>query len=260
MNQDQDMVLPYGARGMDFDNFAWEVRPDGKVHFFVKNAHGFHWTLHPGLCSGAFDLHETWVSPDGTTSHKTLFMVRREDFERLAEEIAPVLIPGLLQQFRPLSLRWVRRRKISIVRDPSSTNAELAAVTYKKHMRLQFDLQKIEDGLHQASSPDEILAMPDGWFRLMTFRRSETRWFGVGFKVTDQTGGLHVLWVRLGDLLAWGEQMQKLFKDAAEKYLIPPEDYPKYFGVQYCPRARSESRDALMNALEEKTQYHPLVP
>ncbi len=228
MLRHQDEGLPYGARGMDFDNFAWVVRPDGKVHFFAKEGGGFHWTFHPGPRSGALDLHETSVNPDGSTSHKTLFMIKLKDFERLANEICPVLIPGLLQQFRPLSLRWVRRRNISIVRDPSSTSAELAAVTYKNHKRLQFDTQKLQEAFERVTLPEEVPFMPDGWFRLMSIRRCGTRWIGAGFKATDRTGARHLVWARPEELVAWGDEMQELLKDAAGKYLIPAEDYPKY--------------------------------
>jgi hypothetical protein len=231
MNENRDNRLPYGARGMDFDKFAWEIRPDGKVHFFAKEGGGFHWTLHPGPRSGALDLHETSVNPDGTTSHKTLFMVRVEDFERLANEIGSIVIPGLLQRFRPLNLRWVRRRNISIVRDPSSTNAELAAVTYKSHKRLQFDTQKLQDAFDRAKSPDEVLSMPNGWFRLMSIRRWGTRWLGVGLKATDRAGATHLVWTRPEELVAWGEEMQEFLKDAAGKYLIPAQDYPKYLNL-----------------------------
>lgn len=78
MNQNRDNGLPYCARGLDFDKFAWEVRPDGKVHLIAKKAGGFHWTFHPGPRSGVLDLHETSVNPDGTKSYR---------FERLANEI-----------------------------------------------------------------------------------------------------------------------------------------------------------------------------
>jgi hypothetical protein len=227
MNLNLDNGLPYSARGVDFDNFAWEVRPDGKVHLIAKNAGGFHWTLHSGLRSGVLDLHETLVNLDGTISHKTLFMVRREDFERLANEIGAVLIPGLLQQFQPLSLRWVKRRNISIVRDPSSTSDELAAVTYKRHKRLQFDAQKLEDALDRATPPDEVRIMPDGWFRMMSVRRWGTRWVGVGLKATDRMGATHLVWARPAELVAWGEEMREFLKDAAEKYMIPPQDYSR---------------------------------
>lgn len=228
MNENRDNELPHGAHGIDFGKLAWVVRPDGKLHFFAKEGGGFHWTLHPGPRSGALDLHETSVNPDGTTSHKTLFMIKVEDFERLANEIEPVLVPSLLQQFRPLSLRWVQRRNISIVRDPSSTNAELAAVTYRSHKRLQFDMQKLQEALDKSTPPDQVLLMPDGWFRLMSIRRWGTRWIGVVLKVTDRAGAPLLLWARPEELVAWGEQAQDFFRDAAEKYLIPAQDYPKY--------------------------------
>lgn len=230
MPQDEINRLPYNARGMDFDGFAWEVRPDGKIHLFAKEKGGFHWTLHPGTRSGALDLHETAINPDGTTSHRTLFMIKLEDCERLASELAPVLIPGLLEQFRPLSLRWVRRRRISIIRDPSSTNAELRSVTFKTHKRLRFEPQKLEEAQGRVTAPERILALPDGWFRLMSVRRRGTRWLGVGLKATDRTGEPHLLWARPEDLIVWGEQMQEFMMCTARKYLISRDDYPKYLG------------------------------
>jgi hypothetical protein len=175
MSQSQNYALPHGARGMDFDGFSWEVRPDGKVHFFAKDHGGFHWTLHPGGSSGVLDIHETSLRDDGTKSYKTLLMIKLDDLNRLASETVPILIPSLLHQFRPLDLRWVRRRRITIVRDPSSTDAELAAVTQKNHRRrLQFDATRLRDTLDSSSRADEVLLMPDGWFRMMV-RRWDTR-------------------------------------------------------------------------------------
>lgn len=227
MNQDRE--LPYNARGMDFENVSWEVRPDGKVHLFAKSQGGFHWTLHPGTSTGVLDLHETSVNPDGAKLHKTLLMIRPEDFNRLANEIGPVLISGLMQQFRPLSLRWVQRRKITIIRDPTSTDAELAAITYKnKRKRLQFSMERLQDALETASYANGLLQMADGSFRLMAIRRWGTRWIGVGLKVTDGTGAVHLLWARPEDLVGWGEQTQEVLKEAAAKYLVPEQDYTKY--------------------------------
>jgi len=103
---------------MDLGDFSWEVRPDGKVHFFMKKNGGSHWTLHPGPHSSAFDLHEASVNADVTKSYETLFMIKVEDVEKLVNEIGPVLVSGTLWQFRLLNLGWVRRRKITILRDP----------------------------------------------------------------------------------------------------------------------------------------------
>ncbi len=81
---------------MDFERFSWEVRPDGKVHFFAKDRGGFHWTLHPGTNSNALDLHETWIDSEGMTAHKTLFMMKVEDLIKLANEIGPALLSSFL--------------------------------------------------------------------------------------------------------------------------------------------------------------------
>jgi hypothetical protein len=234
VNQDHNYALPSGARGMDFENFSWEVRPDGKLHFFLKEGGGAHWTLHPGSRSGVLDLHKTSVNVNGTRSHKTLFMIKVEDVDKLVNEIGLILIPGLLQQFRPLNLRWVRRRRIAIVRDPSSTLAEVAAVTYEnRRKRLQFDPQKIQKALENAISPDDLLVMPDGSFRLMAIRRWGTRWLGVGLKVTDYTGATHLLWTRPEELVDFGERAEGIIiiRETAMKYLIPAEDYSKYLSL-----------------------------
>ncbi len=216
MPHDENYTLPYGTRGMDFEKFSWEVRPECKVHFFIKEGGRSHWTLHPGGYSGALDLHETSLNAEGTKSHKTLFMIKVEDVEKLANEIGPILIPGLLQRFRPLSLRWVRRRKITIVRDPSSTTAELAAVTYENRRgRLQFDPSKLKQAFEYGMSPDDLLVMPDGTFRLMAIRRWGTRWIGVGLKVTDAMGQTHIVWTTPEELVDWGEQGGQLMSEAA---------------------------------------------
>lgn len=232
MNQNQENSLPFGARGMDFEKFSWEVRPDGKVHFFAKEDGGPHWTLHPGSRSGVLDFHETSVDVNGTRSHKTVFMMKVEDVERLLNEVGLVLAPGLLQQFRPLNLRWVRRRRIAIVRDPSSTPAEVAAVTYEnRRKRLQFAPQKIQQALEHAISPDDLLVMADGSFRLMAIRRWGTRWLGVGLKATDRAGVTHLLWARPEELVDFGERAEEVIRETAMKYLIPAEDYSKYLSL-----------------------------
>jgi hypothetical protein len=229
MNRDHDYALPYGARGMDFENFSWEVRPDGKVHFFAKENDGPHWTLHPGSHSGVLDLHETSVDVNGTRSHKTLFMMKVEDLERLLNEIGLLLAPGLFQQFRPLNLRWVRRRKITIVRDPVSTTEDLATVTYEnRRKRLEFEPLKIQQASENAILPDDLLVMPDGSFRLMAIRRWGIRWLGVGLKATDGAGVTHLLWARPEELVDFGERAQEVIRERAMQYAIPAEDYAKY--------------------------------
>lgn len=230
MSEDRDNVLPYGARGMDLDRFSWEVRPDGKVHFIAKERGGSHWTLHTRTMSGTLDLHETSVNPDGTKSHKTLFMMKADDIAKVLNELGPIAIPDLLRQIRPLSLRWLRRRRISIVRDPTSTDAELAAITnMNRRGRLELDMERLGEALDKAWSPDELLRMPDGSFSLMAIRRWGTRRIGVGWKATDSAGIAHLFWARLEDLLGWGEKMKGVFSGVVEKYSIPPEDYSRYF-------------------------------
>ena len=229
MSQGQGYLLPHGARGIDFERFSWEVRPDGKVHFFAKDQEGAHWTVHPGGPSGVLDLHQASLGDDGTKSYQTLFMIKLDDLIRVANETGPILIPSLLQQFRPLSLRWVRRRKITIVRDPSSTDGELAAVTHKnRRKRLEFDAARLQDSFDRSTPLEEVLRMPDGWFRLMAIRRWGTRWIGVAVKATDTAGVVHLVWARPADLVFWGEEAEDFLRTAAAKYLISPEDYPKY--------------------------------
>lgn len=229
MTQDRDNPLLQGARGMDLDKFSWEVRPDRKVHFFAKDRGGFHWTLHTQTRSGTLDLHETSVNPDGTKAHKTLFMMRADDVAKVLNEFGPIVIPDLLRQIRPLSLRWLRRRKISIVRDPTSTGAELVAITNKNRRgRLELDMGALREALNKARWPDELLRMPDGAFRLMAVRRWGTRLIGFGWKVTNSAGVVHLLWARPEELLGWGQQVNEAIRHVAEKYPIPPEEYPKY--------------------------------
>jgi hypothetical protein len=229
VSQNRDQRLPHNASGMDFDNFAWEIRPDGKLHLFSKSYAGRHLTLHPGTKSGVLDLHETLVNLDGAKSHNTLFMIKSEDLIKLAEQIGPVLISGLLQQFRPLSLRWLRRRKIAVVRQPASTDAELAAITSRNaRKRLRFDMQMLEEALETLHAPDELLRMSDGMFGLLAVRRWGTRCIGFGIKATDRTGAVHLRWTRPEEFAGWMKQMDGFVKEVAARYRIPQQDYPMH--------------------------------
>jgi hypothetical protein len=57
------------------------------------------------------------------------------------------------------------------------------------------------------------------------------RRIGGGLKATDRTGATHLVWARPDEIVAWGEEMQEFLKDAAEKYLIPARDYPRYLNL-----------------------------
>ncbi len=123
----------------------------------------------------------------------------------------------------------MRRRKIAVLRDPASTDAELAAITYKnRKKRLQFNLAQLQEAFDRAVWADDLLRMPDGSFSLMAIRRWGTRRIGVGWKVTDPAGVVHLFWTPTEDLLGWGQQMEDLLKEVAAKYLIPPAEYSRY--------------------------------
>jgi hypothetical protein len=229
MTTDSRNLLPYGARGVDFGNFSWEVRPDGKAHFFAKGMGNFHWTLHPGTSTGVLDLHQTLVNQDGANLHNTLFMIKLEDFEKVLNELGPVVIPGLLRQFRPLRLGWLRRRGIRIMRHPASTAGELAAVTKRnRRKRIEFDMPAFEAALDILNSPDELPGMPDGVFSLVAIRRWGTTRIGTGLKATDGNGTAHLLWARDEELLDWRQQTEETINDIVAKYEIAPQDYIKY--------------------------------
>jgi hypothetical protein len=216
---------------MDFDKFSWEIRPDGKVHLFAKSLNNFHWTLHPGTRSGVVDVHQTHVDTEGTEQHKTLFMIKLDDLNKALSDFGVVAIPGLFEQFRPLRLGWLRRRKIRIMRNPASTNEELTAVTRRnRSKRLELDMQKFEAALGELSSPDDP-RMPDGMFDLMSFRRWGARRVGVGLKVTDCIGLIHLFWARPADILDWGQQAEESMREIFVKYGISPQDYQRYLSL-----------------------------
>jgi hypothetical protein len=214
---------------MDFESFAWEIRPDGKLHFFSKNCEDRHLTFQPGTRSGVLDLHETSVSSDGKKSYSTLFMIKREDVIKLTAQLGPVVVGGLIQEFRPLSLRWLKRRKIIAVRHPGASDAEVAAITLRnKRKRLQFTPQMLQGSLETTHRPDALLHMSDGMFSLLAVRPWGTRCIGVGIKATDRAGGVHLLWARPEELLEWIRETTDFVMEAAAKHLILREDYQRY--------------------------------
>lgn len=113
-------ILPHGAKGIESEDFAVELRGD-KIVFVPKAAGGGqHYTLHAGMHSGVIDLHETHPEADGQEQRCTLFAMRRDDLATLLGEAAPM--PEFLRLLRPLRLGWLKHRNIGIARgiDPVS--------------------------------------------------------------------------------------------------------------------------------------------
>lgn len=74
-------LLPDGAIGIESGDFAIEFRGN-KVVVLAKAA-AEHYTLQLGHQSGVLDVHRTWLDPDGTPRHRTIFAIRHADIALL---------------------------------------------------------------------------------------------------------------------------------------------------------------------------------
>jgi hypothetical protein len=217
--------LPHGAKGIESDDFAFEVGAD-KVVFVPKSAgKGRHYTLHAGPDSGVIDMHETQALPDGQEQHRTLFALRSDDLTKVLGGLAPIL-PELFSLLRPLRLGWLKHRNIGIARgiDPVS-DEDIAAVTRKnKRRRLALDPQLYEQNVFVPEFLEEVYDFPDGNFAL--FHRG--RQIGIGFKKTDAEGQVRLCWIKRRDLMRFGHDWQAKIGSALARIAIPPESYAEY--------------------------------
>lgn len=216
--------LPHGASGIEFDGFVIEFRQD-KVIALAKNRNE-HYTLHSGEASGVLDLHRTWREADGTERHQTVFAIHRSDLPALLVELSPIET-GRSRLIRPLRLGWLHWNNIGVVRglDPM-TDADITAITSKRprKKRVVIDEDKVRANIVIPEYLDEVWDFPDGAFSL--FKRG--RKIGVGIKVTDPAGQVHLFWFKLRDASRLFSESEAHFAAAASKYAIPREKYKDY--------------------------------
>jgi len=217
--------LPHGARGIENEEFAIEFGGD-KVELLRKSdGKGKHYTLHAGFRSGVIDLHETLVDEAGEKRYRTLFAIRRDDLPAVFGEFTSML-HELLCLLRPLRLGWLKRRGVGIARgiDPVSDD-DFAAITRKERSRrLVIDEQRWKANVFVPTYLEEVLDFPDGAFSL--FHRDHK--IGIGFKKTDSEGKVRLCWIKLRDLIRFGNAWQAKVMEALFRAAIPPERYEDY--------------------------------
>ena len=213
--------LPQGAKGIEGDEFAVEVRGDKIVFIPKTGGEALHYTLHAGLNSGVIDVHETRA--DGQTRH-TLFAIRRDDLLPLLQELSPV-VPEFMGLLRPLRLGWLKHRNIGIARgiEPVS-EAEIAAVTRLRKKRLALDTDLYKRNIFYPEFLEGVYDFPDGNFTLVHRGRP----IGIGFKHTDAHGRVRLFWIKRRDLARFGNDWQRKVIEALKRGVIPPERYADY--------------------------------
>ena len=224
-----EAMLPHDARGMDFDMFAFEFRPDGKIHFFPKSGNGSHYTIHPGNKSGILDVHKTYMMPDGTKKHETIFAMKNEDIPRLLLEIGPIMISALEGLRRPLSLGWLKHRNITIVYGLYPSDTDFAKITKRNsHKRLDIDNNAFQNNVYVPEYLEEIYDMEDGAFSLISIRRRKSKHIGVAFKTTLLSGDIDIFWIKLKDLPRMMKRMEPILIQEVKKYQLSREEFSKY--------------------------------
>ena len=217
-------VLPHGAKGIGGDDFAIEFGVD-KVVFVPKSAgKGKHYTFQARPASGVMDLHETTIDDNGREQHRTLFALQSDALPPLLQKMAP-MVPDLLSLLRPLRLGWLKHRNIGIARgvDPVS-DEDIAAVTLKRKRRLIVDSELHKQNVFVPEFLDEVYDFPDGNFALL----HRGRQIGIGFKKTCAGGEVRLFWIKLRDLMRFGNAWPDKVASALAEAAIPSERYAEY--------------------------------
>ena len=217
-------MLPHGAKGIEAEDFAVQFGHD-KVVFVPKSAgSGTHYTFQAKPASGVMDVHETTIDADGMEHHRTLFAMRRDDLPAMLAEFVP-MVEELLGMLRPLRLGWLKHNDIGIARgvDPVS-DEDIAAVTRKRKRRLVLDAELYEQNVFGPEYLEDVHDFPDGNFAL--FHRG--RQIGIGFKKTCADDDVRLFWIKLSDLMRFGNAWQEKAASAFAAAAIPPERYPEY--------------------------------
>jgi hypothetical protein len=213
--------LPQGAKGIEGDEFAVEVRADKIVFVPKTGGEALHYTLHAGLNSGVIDLHETRA--DGQT-RRTLFAIQRDDLLPLSQELSPI-VPELLALLRPLRLGWLKHRNIGIARGLELvSDTDIGAVTRLRKKRLALDADLYQRNILYPEFLEDVYDFPDGNFTLLHGGRA----VGIGVKQTDARGHVRLFWIKRRDLTRFGNGWQRKVIAALQRAIIPPERYAGY--------------------------------
>ncbi|MDE3178856.1 MAG: hypothetical protein KGM47_04270 [Acidobacteriota bacterium] len=211
--------LPYGARGVEAAGVALVFGADKFI--FLDGVGREHYTLHFGGISGVADLHRTWRDIEGVERHETLFALPHAHFPAILRELSGPLrdFPRLIRRLR---VGWLARHRIWVLRGLEfATNGDIAAVTSSnRRKRLVVEEEKIRRNLKVPRYLDDVWEWPDGPFSLF----SGNRRIGIAWKVTDKFGRPRLFWLKLRDLVRFGNQIgPQLIQTALRYAAIPPE-------------------------------------
>lgn len=208
--------LPYGARSIEAAGVTLVFGAD-KLIFLVGDSHE-HYTLEFGSNSGVVDLHRKWQDEGGSDQYETLFALPHADIPALLRELRGPFrdFPRLIRRLR---LGWLARHHIGILRGLEfATSADIAAVTRRiRRKRLVFEEDKIRRNLKVPRYLDDVWEWPDGPFSLF----SGNRRIGIAWKVTDRSGRPRLFWLKLRDLVRFGNQVGPQLIQTARRYAMP---------------------------------------
>ena len=210
--------LPHGSRGIEDGPLVLEFRRD-KIVFLIKPASD-HYALHAGNNSGVLDVHRTWTDERGVVRHETIFAIRHVDVPALLGELM-TRVGDFSKLIRRLRVGWLARYGIGVVRGLEFvTNEDIFLVTSRnRRKRLEVDQAKLLRNLDVPKYLDDVWNFRDGAFSLFRGNRR----IGVAYKVTDRSGRSRLFWVKVHDLIHFGNQTGTQFINTALRYAILPE-------------------------------------
>ncbi len=228
-NKRNKSILPFQARGFDFEPFAMELRPDGKIIFILKDEPDVHYTLSPGNKSGIVEWHRTTRSPNGQVTHEPLGGIRREDIASMSSEGGMKMFSALKGLYIRIRPGWMYHRKIKVIYSGNNQKEiiyELLKPTKKR--RVTIDQEKLIAINQKIQDYDDLLDFPDGsMFQMYKHKRKGRKEYGMLIKVSHPDGYPHLHMVTHKKFKKFIRDYESIFHAVYKKYGLSPEKIGK---------------------------------
>ncbi len=191
-----------------------------KIIFNVDDGTGDHVTLHAGP-GGEADVHQTRYLSNGEAVHTRLFAIKHEVLVAVLQELAGKMPAAMMGCITPLTVQYVRRRRIQLVVGVLSRPEVLCRDMKVRKRKLRIDPDAMLEKLWVATSLDELFDLEPGYeiFTLVERRPGhEPRIAGHGFAVTSAKGYRRLVWIPLSRLNTLITRMSAAMQDSYARH------------------------------------------